>query len=348
METGEKVELDRLVTYARRLPRSGPLLDRAWTELHASSRPVMRRAVDTGERAAESALRRLPRWAPPSPASMVEREVEVDGIPVFYRVSARPAEGPPMIHVHGFGISGTYLLPTAGRLADEFATYVPDLPGYGRSGSPARVLGIPALADALARFMDAVGIERASLVGNSLGTAVSIEFAARYPERTDRLVLVSPAGGLHNRPLIRGLAQILRDVPREPLRLVSVALPDYLRFGLMDCLRLFIAMTKYPALDRMIALEATALAVLGGRDPLLPRARRVREVVTSMAQHVTLIRLPDVAHAANFSHPEVVAHAIRCFMRGDPITPLPGHPGEIQIANAALYRRTADPAENEA
>ncbi len=341
MEVSEKVELNRLVSYARRLPRSGALLDRAWTDLHANPNLVVRRAVETGERAAESALRQVPRWAPPSPESMVEREVEVDRIPVFYRASAQPAEGPPMVHVHGFGISGTYLLPTAGRLADEFPTYVPDLPGYGRSGSPPHVLGIPALADALARFMDAVGLERASLVGNSLGTAVSMEFAGRYPDRTDRLVLVSPAGGPHNRPLLRGLAQMIRDVPREPLRLVSVAVPDYLRFGLLDSLRLFVAMTRYPVLERMLTLDAPAMAVLGGRDPLLPRVGRVREVVSSMAEHVTVIRLPDVAHAANFSHPEVIAHAIRTFMRGGPITPLPGHPGAIQVANAALYRRPA-------
>ncbi len=250
-----------------------------------------------------------------------------------------------MIHVHGFGVSGTYLLPTAGRLAAEFQTYVPDLPGYGRSGNPPRVLGIPALADALARFMDAVGLDRASLVGNSLGTAVSMEFASRYADRTDRLVLVSPAGGLHNQPLLRAMVQMVRDMPREPLRLVSVVVPDYLRFGLLDCLRLFRAMTRFPTLDRMLAFETPALAVLGARDPLIPPARRVREVVSSMAEHVTLVRLPGVAHAANFSAPEVLAHTIRCFMRDEPIRALPGHPGAIQIANARLYRRPGGEAE---
>jgi pimeloyl-ACP methyl ester carboxylesterase len=291
-------------------------------------------------------LRRLPRLAPPTPGTLAERETTVDGIRVFYRASATPSSGPTMVHVHGFGISGTYLLPTAGELAEEYQTYVPDLPGYGRSGNPPHTLSIPELADALAGFMDAIGIDRATLVGNSLGSAITAAFAAQHRDRIDRAVLVSPAGGLHNRPLGRALRQMVQDVPREPARLAAVAAPDYLRFGLLDSLRLFRAMTRYPALERLLALDVPALAVLGARDPLMPPTSRVREVAGSLHRDVTLVRLKGVAHAANFSHPRLLAHLIRAFMNDRPITQLAEGPAVVQVvASDRAERRAAGPPQ---
>jgi pimeloyl-ACP methyl ester carboxylesterase len=73
---------------------------------------------------------RLPRH----PASaLAERWTIMDGLDLFYRESQNPPDAPVMMHLHGFGLSGRYLLPTAELLQDEFHTYVPDLPGYGRS-----------------------------------------------------------------------------------------------------------------------------------------------------------------------------------------------------------------------
>jgi pimeloyl-ACP methyl ester carboxylesterase len=339
----ERPALDRLVDYSRRLPRSGQRFDQAWGTLHSDAHPVLvRRAVDQAERAVESGLKRLPRLAPPTPATLVERETEIDGVRVFYRASATPSTGPVIVHVHGFGISGTYLLPTAGELAEEYQTYVPDLPGYGRSGNPPHTLSIPELADSLAAFMDVVGVERATLVGNSMGSAITAAFAAQHRDRIERAVLVSPAGGLHNRPLGRALAQMVQDVPREPVRLAAVAAPDYLRFGLIDSLRLFRAMTQFPALERLLALDVPAMAVLGERDPLMPPTSRVREVATAMHRDVTLVRLRGVAHAANFSHPAVLAHVIRQFLADRPITQLPGGPDVVQVATSARAERRAN------
>lgn len=55
----------------------------------------------------------------------------------FYRFAGPGGDAPTMVHIHGFGISGSYLLPTAALLTDTFNTYVPDLPGYGRTPGPA-------------------------------------------------------------------------------------------------------------------------------------------------------------------------------------------------------------------
>ena len=66
-------------------------------------------------------------------SALAERWTTIDGVDVFYRESREPPAAPVMMHVHGFGLSGRYLLPTAERLAGDFHTLVPDLPGFGRS-----------------------------------------------------------------------------------------------------------------------------------------------------------------------------------------------------------------------
>jgi pimeloyl-ACP methyl ester carboxylesterase len=255
---------------------------------------------------------------------MAERWTSADGIDIFYRESANPPDARVMIHLHGFGLSGRYLLPTAELLADEFHTLVPDLPGAGRSGNPVDRPGVTELGHATASFMDALGIESATLVGNSLGCAVICEVAYHHPERVERAVLVAPAGGIANQPFRRAVRQISHDGLREPTSLLPVAVPDYLRFGVPTTLRLFKALTQYPALERLLALHVPTLAVLGTRDPLMPSRERIREVATQTDNQVVIVVIDGAAHAINFSHPAELAHIIRAFMDDKPIDDVPG------------------------
>ena len=178
-------------------------------------------------------------------AGWVTEGLQVDGSSVHCRRSTG-GQGVPVVHVHGFAISGEYLMPTAHRLAGRWINVVPDLPGYGRSERRDHVLGIPALAEALVAVLDALDIDRAVLVGNSMGCPIGLEVAHAAPERVHRLVLVSPAGGVHNQPLLRALAQLARDGIRESPRMVPVAVPDYIKFGPLNGLRLFHELTLLP------------------------------------------------------------------------------------------------------
>ncbi len=84
------------------------------------------------------------------------------------------------------------MVPTAERLAEDFPVYAPDLPGFGHSSKPSHALDLPALAEALASWMTAAGLESAAMVGNSLGCQVIAEFGVRYPQRLHRAVLQGP------------------------------------------------------------------------------------------------------------------------------------------------------------
>jgi 2-hydroxy-6-oxonona-2,4-dienedioate hydrolase len=97
---------------------------------------------------------------------------------------AGPAR-PHIVLVHGLVVSGRYLMPTAERLADEYNVHVPDLPGYGASESPPVAYDVAALANALLQWLDARGLARPTLLGNSFGCQILAEFAASHPERVD-------------------------------------------------------------------------------------------------------------------------------------------------------------------
>jgi pimeloyl-ACP methyl ester carboxylesterase len=276
---------------------------------------------------------RKPRKLPRKPAStLAEKWTTVDGIDVFYRESVVPAtDARVMMHVHGFGMSGRYLLPTAERLQSEFHTLVPDLPGFGRSGKRRDMLDVPDLAHAAARFLDDRGIEKVSLVGNSMGCPVIVEFAHAYPDRLERVVLVSPAGGVFNQPLRRAVGQLAKDGGREPRKMIAVSTPDYLRFGVPSTFRMFKALTEYPTVDRLLDLTLPTLVVIGDRDPLMPGAERVNEIAVLSDNHVLLVQLEGAAHAINFSHPGELAHLIRLFMEDKPIVDDPESPGTAHL-----------------
>ena len=104
--------------------------------------------------------------------------------------------GPAVIFLHGIGGDGTSWLPELEALSGRCRAVAWDMPGY--SGSPALPgMNFPALANALKDLLVKLGIERAHIVGHSIGGMVALEFAARFPDHVASLTLyaTSPAFG---------------------------------------------------------------------------------------------------------------------------------------------------------
>ena len=106
--------------------------------------------------------------------------------------------GPALILLHGSGpgVSGwSNFRGNFPVFAERFRTVVVDMPGFGRSERPEFDRAYPKVAaDAVARLMGGLGIDKAHLLGNSMGGYVALEFALAYPEKVDRLVLMGPGG----------------------------------------------------------------------------------------------------------------------------------------------------------
>ncbi len=241
----------------------------------------------------------------------------VHGRRMHARVAIRPAQekAPNLVLVHGLGVSSHYMAPTALKLAPHCSVYAPDLPGFGKSEHPPHVLNVPQMADALAAWMDATGLDHASFLGNSLGCQVIVDLAVRYPSRVERLVLTGPTFDRAARASLPSLLhRVLRDSPWEPRSLSPIIVIDYLSAGLI---RIAIEL-RYGLLDpieqKLPLVGAPALVVRGEHDSVvpLPWAR----YVTRLLPAARLVVIEGASHAVNFSSPGKLAAVTLPFLQG--------------------------------
>jgi pimeloyl-ACP methyl ester carboxylesterase len=120
-----------------------------------------------------------------------QRWVSVAGQPVN---TIDLGEGPPLVFVHGLSGSWPNWLEQLPVFAGENRVIALDLPGFGHSPMPRERITISGYARLLDGLFEELGIDAATLVGNSMGGFVSAELAIAFGERVERLVLVSPAG----------------------------------------------------------------------------------------------------------------------------------------------------------
>ncbi len=124
-----------------------------------------------------------------------DRWVEVGGLRVHLLVAGE-ANAPPVLLLHGGGYDSASLSygKSIGPVSRNNKVFAPDWPGYGRSGKPKIRHSTGYHVDFLGRLMDVLGLEQSSLVGISMGGAISLGFALRSPRRIEKLVLVDSHG----------------------------------------------------------------------------------------------------------------------------------------------------------
>jgi pimeloyl-ACP methyl ester carboxylesterase len=137
-------------------------------------------------------------------SAMEPRTVTLHGRPVTY---AQAGSGPVLLLIHGMGGTFENWQAVIEPLARAHTVIAPDLPGHGASAPGAGDYSIGALAAGLRDLLVALGHERATLVGHSLGGGIAMQFAYQFPEMTERLVLVSSGGlGPEVSPVLRAAA----------------------------------------------------------------------------------------------------------------------------------------------
>ena len=233
-----------------------------------------------------------------------------------YRAPVNPSNRnlPPIILVHGLGVSSRYMMPTAERLAPHRTVYAPDLPGVGRSSKPSHPLNITELSDALARWMELLGIERAVLLGNSIGCQIIVELSLRRPELVEQLVLVSPTVDRRARSASRAFARLLLDIPHERWwSLGFIALVDYLRAGLGRTAHTFGYAIQDRIEERLPDVRQPVLVVRGSLDPVVPQ--RWAEELHERLPESRLVVIQKAAHAVNHNSPAELARVVLDFLK---------------------------------
>lgn len=119
-----------------------------------------------------------------------QHRIRIDGREANY---VDVGEGPELVFVHGLGASWQSWLENMPELARDHRVVAMDLPGFGYSEMPEGDISIEYYASWVFRLLDALGIESAAVVGNSMGGFIAAEMAIRSPERVQRLTVVSAA-----------------------------------------------------------------------------------------------------------------------------------------------------------
>jgi pimeloyl-ACP methyl ester carboxylesterase len=253
--------------------------------------------------------------------------------------------GPAVVMLHGLGGTKQSFLPTVAALAPAgYRTIAMDLPGFGDTDKP---LGASYDAAFFARWvealLDALNIERAHVLGHSMGGRVALEMGFRYPDRVESLMLMTPSlAWRRDRPwatwlkLLRPELGVLQPTPRRLAEaLVYRAIPagaSWAAAGIDDFLRsyltprgraAFYAAARQIYLEephgpngfwtRLEALQSESLFLWGRRDNLVPIAfaRHVRDALPA-ARHVEL----DCGHIPQFERPSQAHAAMLRFLAG--------------------------------
>lgn len=234
-----------------------------------------------------------------------------------YQVFSRTCESAgrerlPVVLVHGLSVSSRYLMPTTRRLARNFRVYSPDLPGYGKSPMPPKVLNIDELADVLAAWMDVLELGPAYFVANSMGCQIVAALAQRQPERVRKAVLIGPAMDPTTHHFTGLLRRAVMNMLFEPLSFYPVLIHDYFAAGVHETLRAL----RYSIADKLDKraphVRCPVLVLRGSHDWLVtqPWAERV----TSLLPDGRLEVIPHAAHAANYDRPDAVAARTLAFL----------------------------------
>lgn len=250
--------------------------------------------------------------------------------------------GEPVILIHGLGATKGSFLPTVSALADSFRLIALDLPGFGDSAKPLRAVYDPEFfARSVVHLMDALGLERAHVIGNSMGGRATLELGLRYPERVGRLVMLAPSlAWLRQRPwaplvrLLRPELGLLQVTPRSVVeavvhQILPVAEFSWVQAGVDEFLRAYLTprgrMAFYAAArqiyleephgadgfwTRLAGLSAPSLFIWGKADRLVPIgfASHVRRAVPA-ARHIEL----DCGHVPQVERSAETHAAIRDF-----------------------------------
>jgi pimeloyl-ACP methyl ester carboxylesterase len=265
----------------------------------------------------------------------------------YRRAYVRAGRGPTLLLLHGLGCDHRTWEPVLARLSRHFTVIAPDLLGHGCSDKPRADYSVAGYANGVRDLLTVLGVDRATVVGHSLGGGVAMQFAYQFPERTERLVLVAPGGmGPEVSALLRvaslpGAGLALSALTTPPLRRVGRVTLDALartglcRFrdaaelgdiyarlcdpaaraalrhvlrGVVDWRGQIVTMT-----DRAYLTEQMPTCVVwGAEDAILPvrQAAVARECLPTARVEV----LADAGHFPHQDHPERFVRIVRDFV----------------------------------
>jgi pimeloyl-ACP methyl ester carboxylesterase len=198
--------------------------------------------------------------------SIAQRRIRIGSAAISYQVAGA---GPPIILLHGLAGSGRWWQRNIAHLAQRFRVYVLDLIGFGASAG-LHPLIFDEVAGYITRWMDQLGIRRASIVGHSMGGLVAADLAASAPDRIDRLVLVDAAAFLFEQHYVYHLQGLFRELFQVQLDFLTMLAADAYRAGPLSLLSAVTQLLTNDFSPKLSLVRAPTLLVWGEHDALVP------------------------------------------------------------------------------
>jgi pimeloyl-ACP methyl ester carboxylesterase/putative sterol carrier protein len=253
--------------------------------------------------------------------------------------------GSPVVLLHGLAATKLSYLPLLPALARTHRVIVPDLPGHGESTKPRASYTPGYFATVVHDLLDELGIDRASIVGNSMGGRIALEMAAEFPDRVRGLVLLDPAAAgvpfplyvrllrmlpsgvgavpipLRKRIVAYGIRTLFSDPRRLPRGAYLAGADEFIRIyrhgrarvALLSAIRGLMA-DEDTFWDRMAGVPVPTLILWGSEDRLVP-VRLGRRLARTMPR-AELVVLPGVGHVPQFEVPEETRTRVQVFLQG--------------------------------
>ena len=180
------------------------------------------------------------------------------------------SRAPRLVLLHGLAVSHRYLMPVAARLAVHHPVHVVDLPGFGLSSEPGRVLDVAEHAAHVAAWLEASGLAPVVVLGNSFGCQVAVDLAVRHPYLIRGLILVGPTVDPAARTVSRQLLRWLRDTAREDPMQLPILLRDVRDAGLRRVAGTLAHAVRDPIESKLPLVKAPTLVTRGAKEPIAP------------------------------------------------------------------------------
>jgi pimeloyl-ACP methyl ester carboxylesterase len=272
----------------------------------------------------------------PEPYYAPEQYLFLDGARICYLDSG--GAGPALVLIHGWAGNCWNWMSVYHELAQENRVIALDLPGHGKSECPGGfTFTMPALADFVVRVMDELKVEKASLVGSSMGGAVAAWIAINHASRVDRLILVGAAGTSVQNPLMKAAGGLMTESSVIPLIHFAFPVNDrtLARVPLSEQKRVILAEHLYQSdrkkcasralvrtmrslgrdlTDHHLAnIAAKTLVIWGSDDDLLPLA--AGEIYSQNIPHARLVIIAGGNHTPMQWQPQAFLSEVKSFMK---------------------------------
>jgi pimeloyl-ACP methyl ester carboxylesterase len=242
-------------------------------------------------------------------AGLGTRTTLVGTIEVRYQVHG---QGEPLILLHGLAGSTAWWRRNVGVLSRHYKVYLVDWPGFGTMCQYRRHFSVAGAVGWLGDLLGVWGLSKVSLVGHSMGGLIAAIFAARWPDRLAKLVLVAPAIGLPRTAMAAFLLPLVREALSVHPRFAPTLAWDTARAGLFTLRRVAREFLHMNIQQELAQITTPCLLVWGQRDPLVPVA--LGHQLQAKIQGSRLCLLPQAGHIVMYHRAEQFNQAVLTFL----------------------------------